>query len=325
MFPSVQQYEALHRKRQVRRADVLFDSNVIRANDDDAERKLHALTELLIAHPDQGNVWFSLMSLSELSAPTSAERRIELLKRFRNLYRRFGDRVQFMRSLKDNVRAECTASLFPSANASAVDSDIVKSISAGDLVGLLKEAHEDWRSEKARVRKKYEEHHKHGQKHYAERAEIRLEFAQSIQTYFSTEGLNQCDDFARDLIAGLTSSDPSLTLDAVKARYQNYPCIWTFSLLARLAQYAQTITDEERERNFHSFDDVLRPDQNDFIDADIAGTGAHCGMMITNDHDLIAKLNRLYDANLIWMQGFTVSDVLVAYNPPNGRTRPARG
>jgi len=326
MVPSSHQFEALDRERQVHRADVLFDSNVFRANDDESEKKLHALANLLIAHPGQGDFWFSLMSLSELIASSSRERRIELLKRFRNFYLKLRDRVKFMQSLEANVRAECTGSkMIPSSSASDVDDDIVKSIVAGDLVGLLKEAHEDWRSEKTRLRKKYEEHHKHGQKHYAERAEIRLEFAQSIQTYFSTEGLNQCDDFARDLIAGLTSSDPSLTLDAVKARYQNYPCIWTFSLLARLAQYAQTITDEERERNFHSFDDVLRPDQNDFIDADIAGTGAHCGMMITNDHDLIAKLNRLYDANLIWMQGFTVSDVLVAYNPPNGRTRPARG
>lgn len=44
-------------------------------------------------------------------------------------------------------------------------------------------------------------------------------------------------------------------------------------------------------------------------------------MMITNDRGLIAKLNRLHDAGLIRLQAFTVSDALVAYNPPNGRVR----
>jgi hypothetical protein len=312
-------WEALDRERQVHHADVLFDSNVFRAKDDEAERKLHALTELLVAHPDQGNVWFSLMSLSELVAPASPKTRIELLTRFRKLYLRFGDRVRFMRSLDDNIRAECTGSGFPAAIASAAaDGDIAKSIAAGDLVGLLKEGHEDWRAEKKKLRERYEEYTKHHQKGYAERAEIRLAFAHSMQNFFSMDGLNQCDDIASRLIA---SANCSLTLDAVKARHQEYPCVWTFSLLGRLAQYAQTITDDERRRDFPSFQDVLEPHANDFIDADIAGTGARCGMMITNDRNLIAKQNKLYDAKLIRMQGFTVSDALAAYNPPNGRTR----
>src|SRR5207253_1549218 len=109
------EYEMLDRQRQVHHADVLFDSNVLRANDDDAEKKLHSLTDLLVAHPDQGNLWFSLMSLSEVVAPSSAETRIELLRRFRSLYIRFGARVRFMRSLNDNVRAECTGGPIPSA------------------------------------------------------------------------------------------------------------------------------------------------------------------------------------------------------------------
>ncbi len=325
MVPSSHQFEALDRERQVHRADVLFDSNVFRANDDESEKKLHALANLLIAHPGQGDFWFSLMSLSELIASSSRERRIELLKRFRNFYLKLRDRVKFMQSLEANVRAECTGSkMIPSSSASDVDDDIVKSIVAGDLVGLLKEAHEDWRSEKTRLRKKYEERCKEYQKHYAEKAEFRSEFAQSIQTYFSTKGLFWCDNLARQIITSYGAS-PSLTLDEVKARPLDYPCIWTFSLLARLAQYAQTITEDERRKKFPAFDDVLTPHPNDFIDADIAGTGAHCGMMITNDRPLIAKLNRLYDANLIWMQGFTVSDALVAYIPPNGRTRAASG
>jgi hypothetical protein len=316
------QAEMLDRPRQVHHADVLFDSSVICANDDDAERKLHALTDLLVAHSDQGNVWFSLMTLSELIAPGSAETRVELIKRFRNLYLRFGERVRFMRSLDDNIRAECTTRRIPSKPASVVDGDVAKSIAAGDLVGLLKEGRDDWDAEKRRLREKYQNLVEKNRQQYERSADFRFAFAQCVPTYFSAEGLNQCDNIARDLIA---EANPSLTLDTVKARYQDYPCIWTFSLLGRLAQYAQTITDDERKQHFPAFQDVLKPDPNDFIDADIAGTGASCGMMISNDRGLIAKLNRLYDANLIRLQAFTVSDALLAYNPPNGRVREPAG
>ena len=44
IIPGVQKAEMLDRPRKVNHADVLFDSNVLRANDDDAERKLHAPT-----------------------------------------------------------------------------------------------------------------------------------------------------------------------------------------------------------------------------------------------------------------------------------------
>ncbi len=145
-----------------------------------------------------------------------------------------------------------------------------------------------------------------------------MAFAQIVPTFFSTEGLTQCDDIAGDLIA---EANVSLTVETAKVRHRDHPCIWTFSLLGRLAQYAQTITGEERTARFSALQDVLTPNPNDFIDADIAGTGAHCGMMITNDRCLIAKLNRLYDANLTRLQGFTVSDALAAYNPPNGRAQ----
>src|SRR6266478_2292346 len=154
-YPAVQEPEMLDRPRGVHHADVLLDSNVLRANDDAAEKRLHALTDLLVAYLDQGHVWFSLMSLSEVVAAGSPELRIELLKRFQNLYVRFGERVRFMRSLSDNIRAECTGGKFPWTYASTVDGDIAKSIAAGDVVRLLKEGHDDWRAEKKRLREKY--------------------------------------------------------------------------------------------------------------------------------------------------------------------------
>jgi hypothetical protein len=307
----------LDRQRAVQYADVLFDSNVIQANDNAAEERLHELTRVLIDHPDQGNIWFHTMSVAEMVAPNDYQKRIELLKRFRSLYLRFGERVRFMRSLDDNVRADCLGLGIPSAPASVIDKDIVQSIAAGELVGLLQAGHEDWREEKRRLRTRYYDSTTKHQKSYAERADLRDLFPHALASFFSANGLEWCDDIALYLIVDGNLWTP---LNAVKQRHRDYPCIWTFSLLGRLAQMTQTLTDEERKR-FPEFQDVLEPHRNDFIDADIAGTGARCGMMITNDHSLIAKLNRLYDAGLIRLQGFTVYDALVAYNPPNGRVR----
>lgn len=295
-----------------------MDSNVLCANDDQAERALHDLTDVLVAHPDQGNVWFSLMSLSEIVAPDRVKTRIDLLERFRNLYQRFGDRVRFLRSLNDNVLAECRSTGIPSAPAQVVEEDVLKAIEAGDLVGLLQEAREDWRSNKERLRERHGALALEYRKDYDESPEFRKDFAQIVPTFFSAEALNQCDDIAADLIA---ETEPAVSLEAVKSQHLLFPCTWTFALLARLAQYAQTISPGERRAQFPSLDAVLTPHANDFIDAEIAGTGGRCGMMITNDRGLIAKLNRLHDANLVRLQGFTVSDALAAYNPPNGRTR----
>ncbi len=319
--PFAQHFEALDRPRHVDRADVLFDSNVFSV-DDAAEQRLHVLTELLLHHPGQGNFRFSLMTLTEITAPADRQRRIELLKRFRNLYLRFGNRVRFMRSLEDNIRAECANRLQPSADASVVDKDITESIASGDLVGVLKEDYENWLRKKVEIRNKYGEYAKKSRKDYAERPDIRLALEQCVPQYFSLNGLEQCDDRAKELLADAADANPSLTLDDIKSRHRDYPCIWTFALLARLAQYAFTIPDADRKQKFASFEKLLEPHPNDFIDADIAATGAHCGTMITNDRALVAKLNSLYDADLIRMQGFTVSDALRGYIPPTASRAP---
>jgi len=309
--------EMLDRPRTVHHADVLFDSNVVQANDDAGEQRLHDLTALLVNHPDQGNIWFSPMTLAELVAPRSPAKRIELLRRFRNLYSRFGERVRFMRSLADSVRAECLGTGIPSAPAAVVEQDVAGSIVSGSLVGLLRDAHDDWQVEKQRLRANYDRLTERNQQSFANRADIRSALRDGLALFFSAGGLNFCDDIALDLVV---DSGTWVPFEMVMRLHQNYPCIWTFSTMARLAQFAQTVSDVERPQ-FHGFEDVLEPHRNDFIDADIAGTGGRCGMMITNDHSLLLKVNRLHDAGLIRLQAFTVMDTLVAYNPPNGRTR----
>jgi hypothetical protein len=93
--------------------------------------------------------------------------------------------------------------------------------------------------------------------------------------------------------------------------------------LARLADYAATLTKAERKANFAQYGRLLESDPNDYLDAYIASTGGMCGMLMTNDEGLIEKLNFLHDIQppLVRLQAFTVHDALIAYNPPNGDRR----
>jgi len=311
-------FEALDRERMVLRSDVLFDSNVIRASDDAADERLRTLANLLLKQPGQGHIWFTLMSLTEMVAPNDRGVRMDLLKRFRSLYSRFGDRVRFTRSLDDNVRAECTDGMAPAEAASIVDDDVLKSIAAGDLVGLLATSRDHWLEGKPRLREHYDALSAADKEKYASDERFREAFSLCIPRFFSEAGLDQCDDIAVEV---LTSAAVHLRVEEAKARYREFPCVWTFSLLVRLSQYAQTIRKPGRDAHFAALADVLEPHANDFIDADIAATGGFCGMMITNDRGLIARLNRLYDAGLIRLQGFTVADALRGYTRPEASGR----
>ena len=83
---------------------------------------------------------------------------------------------------------------------------------------------------------------------------FREEFDTSMQRFFSSDGLEQCDDIAQDLVS---DTGLPLTMDEVKSRHADFPCVWTFSLLGRLSQYAQTIEESERESRFAPYADVL--------------------------------------------------------------------
>ena len=70
-------------------------------------------------------------------------------------------------------------------------------------------------------------------------------------------------------------------------------CLWTHALLVRLAQFAQTIPDDIRGREFPDLVQVLKPHENDLLDAYIAGCGAQCGILLTEDKGLTAKVQEV--------------------------------
>ncbi|SEN37549.1 hypothetical protein SAMN05444354_1474 [Stigmatella aurantiaca] len=318
------QFKMLDKARYIDNADVLFDSNVIRANNSLAEQKLLALTDLLVEHPDQGNVWFSLLSLSEMLGPRKASRQIEVLSRFQNLYKRFGDRVKFFGPGRfSSVRAEWEGKgSFLCTSASSIDEYVSASIAAGELVGMLKDVRDEWETSKAAMQQAYADQTAKCRAHY----ESDLMFREAIKTgiaQFGTENvLEQCGDIVERLLVEVLGR-PAEDLSLAKENPSAYFCTWTYALLKRLADFSATLTDEERETNFAEYGRLLVPNPNDFFDAYIASAGGQCGMLITDDEGLIAKLNALHDAHpsLVRLQGFTVGDAWIAYDPPNGRKR----
>jgi hypothetical protein len=319
-----QRFQRLDKERHVHYSDVLFDSNVVRAGDPVAENRLLALSELLVAKPEYGHIWFSLISLYELLAASTADKRIELLKGFRNLYSRFGNRIRFIGGthLESVVSEWSEHKTFLFAPANIIDNDIIASIAAGDLVGMLKELRDKWEEEKTRLRSNYDARAKELREFYAVNSWFREDFAQNITLYGTLNALEQCDDEAKKLIIDHAKQPPE-ALRMAKENHTQYPSTWTYALLVRLAQYAATLTGVERNSKFARYGSLLKPHRNDFIDACIAASGGHCGMLITEDAGLLAKINALHDTQppLIRLQAFTVYDALIAWNPPDGGVR----
>ncbi|MFP2894987.1 hypothetical protein [Corallococcus sp. 4LFB] len=316
------QYEKLEKERLVHYSDVLFDSNVIRKFEPVAEQRLLALSDLLLAKPKYGHVWFSLTSLLEMLAPAEPASRIEMLTRFRSLYSRFGNRVRFFGPGDfASVVAEWTGA-HQYALVQNIDKEVAASIEAGDLVGTLKLARDDWMKQRVSLRAAYNERKNKYKAAYAANAQFRNEFNKNVAQYNTANALEQCDDVARTLIVDFAKQPPDALLKA-KSDHLKYPCTWTYALLKRLADYSATLTDGQRNAEFAHLGDVLAAHPNDYLDAYIVASGGSCGMFITNDGPLIDKINFLHGGqpSLIQLQAFTVYDALHAWNPPDGDVR----
>ncbi|NPD22149.1 hypothetical protein [Corallococcus exiguus] len=320
----IKQFQKLEKARYVHHSDVLFDSNVIRRSDELAEKRLFALAELLVEKPEYGNIWFSLSSIYELLAPEEPATRVELLSRFRKLYMRFGERVRFIGPGNfSSVVAEWSADgSFTYAMAKNIDSEVLAAIAAGDLVGSLKLAREDWMAQKAKLRAAYNERVAGFKRYYKESSEFREAFRSYLLRYNTKHALEQCEGVAQTLLVEFAKQPPEAIAKA-KENHKRYPCTWTYALLSRLADYSATLTEGQRRADFPNSGNLLKAHANDFVDAYIVASGGKCGMLITNDHALIDKANFLYDAepSLIRIQAFTVYDTLIAFNPPNGGVR----
>lgn len=299
--------------------DFLFDSNLIE-EDPEINNETLELAKLLVSDPSNGDIWFSILSLSEVLASKDVAKRIELLKRFQSLYSELGDRVRFIGpGLLESVEAEWSGRGLRSAPVSAMDRDVNASIATGELVGILKAVHGSWKEEKERFSKDQSKRVERAREQYETNELFRKHLKECVAAYASTDALELSENIARRLIVDVANQPPESILLA-RTKHEAYPCTWTFSLLIRLADYAATLTAAEWKSDFSQHGRLVKKQQNDAIDAYIATAGGKFGTLITNDGALVEKINFLHGArpSLIRLRAFTVKDAMAEFKTPNG-------
>jgi len=106
-------------------------------------------------------------------------------------------------------------------------------------------------------------------------------------------------------------------LKLAKAKPEKYLATWTFSLLVRVAQFAQTIPPTQKSVGpFGGYAKLLKSHNNDVIDATLAALGARCGFLITQNGGLHERINFLFARNVGRLQAFEFSDIEANWNPP---------
>ena len=126
-----------------------------------------------------------------------------------------------------------------------------------------------------------------------------------------------CDDAAAQLIHTFAKQDRESGIKAAKANPDRFLSTWTFAVLFRIAQIAQTVPTEDRARgSLGRYAKLLKPDKNDFSDATIAALGARCGFLITQDSNLRERITFLYRRGACRIQAFSFEYIEATWSVP---------
>ncbi|WPB72894.1 hypothetical protein KYC5002_28005 [Archangium violaceum] len=307
--------------RKIWNADFVVDTNVINWALDDREylRRLIDLLKRMTARPEYGKCWFALTSLIELLQTANPTRRTQLLESLLFVCGHLKNRIQFFAPLQTTLEWEWEdPPTTPTAIVDQIEPAIRKAIATGTLDGTKLE---EFRIENLEWRKKQKFNHQANvnewRKTYQSNPEFRESVNNALENFQSPAGFSSCDDIAAQIIASL----PQQPADALTKALDNpsrYRSTWIFSLLVRLSQFAQTIPENVKTRNFSEYGDTLNSHPNDIIDATIAAVSASCGIMITEDECLRERLNLLHDRGLGRTQGFSMDFLANNWYPPNG-------
>lgn len=156
---------------------------------------------------------------------------------------------------------------------------------------------------------------------YAREPRFRKELLGVLTSATREQMMELCDDIAGRFIREATGREPAEALPVARANYNRYWVTWTYAILVRFAQYAQTIPTAERTKGpFGGYTKLLQNDENDFNDAQLAALAGHCGFIITEDRGLRERINFLQSRGFIRLQAMDFQDIEANWHEPGWRT-----
>jgi len=315
-------------------ADVLIDSSVFgqAALGPGLYRRLALFAHRLTARREFGKVWVPWTALQEMAATPDPQRR-EVLGVLLNLSRELGDRILLTGPFDYVIAAEwATPPRFRSVSIGQIEDELLACIRGNGAGTQLDEMGRDFgawrpkqRAQRDELLRKWTERYSADESQAASESKpgkptARHAIAVALDKVRQPSELYEfCDDLAVQLIKDYARRDPTEGLKLAKAEPEKYLATWTFSLLVRIAQFAQTVPKKERIAGpFGRYAKLLKSHENDIIDATLAALGARCGFLITQDGDLRERINFLFDRQVGRLQAFEFSDIEANWHPPTG-------
>jgi hypothetical protein len=299
-------------------ADFVVDTNVLSNALDNEEilRRLIDLMQRMTAKKEYGSGWLAMPTFLEMLATTSRPKRIRLVELLFRLLQEVGGRVKIFAPFQMLVKAEWNDRVVPywrSAHLKALTKEV---LDTGDIEGtLLGEARDEFLAWKKTQRSQYLTTSLKWRQSFIKEPAFRADVERALKSWKAPEAYAECDDVALRIMRS-DGRQPDTAFEKARQFPQDYLCTWTFSLLVRLSQFAQTVPSAIREAKFSEFGDVLKPNKNDLVDANIAASGAKCGILITEDKGLTARVNLLHQRNLTRLQAFGLKFLADNWRPP---------
>ncbi|MGO9066464.1 MAG: hypothetical protein ACLQIH_17220 [Myxococcaceae bacterium] len=306
--------------REIWNADFLIDSSVfgVAATAPCLYDRLASQIRKMTSRPELGNAWIPLTALEEMAATPDSRRR-EVLGVLLKLYRELGDRIMVTGSLAQKVAGEWAEPPYStSLSLGVLEEDLVACVRGSGSGTLIDQLGADFGAWRAARHAKQEKLRAAWNSRYQTEEILRQGISAALEKCRQPSELYEfCDDLAGSLIETETHRERRVGLALAKAAPEKYLCTWTFALLVRMAQFAQTVPTEERTRGtLGGYAKLLKSDDNDTIDATLAALGAHCGFIITEDAGLRERITFLHGRKVCRLQALNFQDVEANWHLP---------
>lgn len=303
---------------QVWNADFVIDTQVVsNLVDDEARfRRVAALVGRMTEKPEFGSGWLAMSSFLELLAAGDSAHRIRLVACLLRLIREAQGRLKVLAPLPMLVNSEWSGREPLHWTPAHLDEVLSEAVEGGTTEGsILSAARDEFLAWKLAHREQFLEQLKERRVLFRSRPEFGADIERALSAWHAPQAYLECDDIARRLVGGDVGLSEAAFGPAVQAP-QKYLHTWTFALLVRLAQFAASIPRDVIRERWAGLAGVLEPDKNDLTDANIAASAANCGILITEDQGLMARVNFLYANNLVRLQAFGVDLLDRQWRPP---------